>query len=521
MKRQRVAQAGFTLVELTVSIVVIGVIALGLFSLFNALIKSMIIARRQSVALTLATNQLEYLKSLPYDRLAVQGGAIYATVLLPATKTEKINGVTYTTRTGIRYVDDAYDGCANYPTQADKEKYCRNYPPPSSAPATDSNAADYKAVFVSTKDSSGTLLASLDTQITARVAESASTTGALFVTIIDPSGAPVSGATVSVQNTTLAPGVALSDTTDANGVTIFYNLPPDSGNDYSITGSKTGFSSLTTMSASGALQPTYANQKILAQQSSAVSLTLAPKTPNSLILETTDTNGGALAGVRVYIKGGYKKYTSPDDSAYYYDTMAPIDTRPTTDASGLASVTGLDPINGYVFCGDIGDTGCRVGATTYYLAAALPYGGMNSLNPITVPTYPIDNPPVLAYDLGGTGHAQKVRLMLATNAAFPRLFSLSPYQLSIGTSDLSNFLVSFTGKNLSGASVTLTQGANTYAGTGCTYSVAPAPSIAYDLLKCSFDLSGISSGELSIGISNAAGTLALPVSPKGAINATP
>ncbi len=265
-------QGGVTIIALLVALFVIGMIAVSLFTLFHALTNSMVISRRRAVALNLATAQLEYLRSLPYDSLAVQGGDIYATNLLPSTRTDKINGVTYTTTTRISYIDDAYDGCGNYPNLAAKQTYCRNYPAPTSAPATDQNPADYKVAHVKTTDRNGRRLANVDTQITARVAESASATGALFVTVIDESGAPVSGASVAVTNTTIVPQANLSDSTDGNGVAIFYNLPPDSGNDYVVSATKPGFSSLQTIGVSGSLQPVYQSQKILSQQPSSVTL---------------------------------------------------------------------------------------------------------------------------------------------------------------------------------------------------------------------------------------------------------
>lgn len=521
MNQRRAGEAGFTLVELAVSIVVLAVISLGLFSLFQSLIRSTIIARRQAVALTLATNQLEYLRSLPYDSLAVQGGSIYAATLLPATKTQTINGVKYTTTTSISYVDDAYDGCAAYATLADKQLYCRNYPPPSGAPVTDTNPTDYKIIHVVTTDKSGFRLAAVDTEVTARVAETASTTGSLEVIVIDGSGQPVSGASVTVSNTTITPAANLGDTTDSNGKSIFYGLPPDSGTDYVITATLSGYSSITTIASSGSLQATYQSQKILTQAASSVTLTIIPMTSNSLVIEATDTTGAPMANVKVYAKGGYKKYTSTTDTSYYYDNISPSDVRPVTDASGLAAISNLVPFNSYTFCGDLGDSNCKIGSTTYYLASAMPYGGTNSLAPISIPPYPASSPPAMPYSYGANNYVQEVRLTLTSNANFPRLFAMSPYQLSLATSSLSNFLVTFTGKNLSGATVRFTQGSNTYTGSGCTYSVAAAPSPAYDLLKCSFNLTGVIAGQLQLSVSNGSGTLTLPTAPLGGFNVVP
>ena len=511
MRKVRAGEAGFTLVELAVTIFVLGIVVTSFFGLFVSLVHSTIIAKRRDAALTIATNQMEYLKSLPYDSLAVQGGSIYATTLLPATKTQTLNGVKFTATTSIGYVDDAYDGCGSYPTQALKQLYCRNYPPPSGAPATDLNPADYKILHVSVTDSTGANLASVDTQIAARVSETASTTGALFVTVLDGSGAPISGATVNVQNTTITPNANVTDSTDGNGVAIFYGLPPDTGNDYIISASKSGYSSLNTIAASGSLQPTYANQKILSQQSSGVTLNLYPIGANSLVLETTDVNGNPLPNVKVYVKGGYKKYTATSDTSYYFDNMSPSDTRPTTDSSGLAAMTNLVPTNGYIFCGDLGDTNCKVGSTTYYLAAAVPYGGLNSLLPITVPTYLASNPPATTYSYGGTQYLQQVRLMLTTSSSFPRVFTMNPYQLSLAsTSNLSTFLITITGNNLSAASTKLVQGANTYNGTSCSATATQ--------LKCTYNLTGISTGTAQLVVTNAAGTLTLPVTPQGGFN---
>jgi prepilin-type N-terminal cleavage/methylation domain-containing protein len=102
--RHREGEAGFTLVELTVTIVIISIVMVAFFGLFVSLVRSTIIARRRDAALTIATNQMEYLKSLPYDSLAVQS---------PTTTTKKLNNVSYVMTTTVKYVDDAYDGCGS------------------------------------------------------------------------------------------------------------------------------------------------------------------------------------------------------------------------------------------------------------------------------------------------------------------------------------------------------------------------------------------------------------------------
>lgn len=497
MYKKRAGEAGFTLIELTVTVVIIGIVVVSFFGLFISLVNSTIIARRQAVALTLATNQMERLKSLPYDSLIVQS---------PTTSTQTLNGVTYTIRTNIVYVDDAYDGCGSYATVQLAKEYCRNYPA-TGTPPLDQNPADYKDANVVVTDSTGRQLATVDTQIAARVSETASATGALFVTVTDLSGAPLPGATVNISNNALTPVVSKSDTTDSNGMVIFYGLPPDSNTDYVINATKAGYSSLTTINASGSLQPTYANQKILSQQSSYTTLKLAQQGTNSLLVETTNTSGGPLANVKVYIKGGYKKYTSSTDTSYYFDNLTPTDSRPLTDSSGFAGVQNLVPINGYIFCGDNGSSGCSVGSTAYYLAAAIPYGGSHSLGPITIPQYDPNNPPATTYSYGGVAYLQEVRLMLTTNSSFPRVFAISPDNVSLSGGGLSSFPIAITGYNLSGASAKLVQNGTTYSGSGCTSSAQQ--------LSCNYNLTTMVAGTpAQLTVTNGAGSLTLPVSPQ-------
>jgi len=509
MTSRRVDQKGATLIEVMVAIIVIAIVVVSLFGLFISLVRSTIIAKRRAVAIGLATSQMEYLKSLPYDSLAVAGGSIPTSSPIPATTTKTVNGVLYTLTTSIGYADDAYDGCGSYPTAALKQAYCRNYPAPSGAPATDTNPADYKYLTVSAADRNGVRLAIVDTQVSARVSETASTTGALFVTVTDPSGTPLSGATVSVTNSVVTPAVNVSDSTDSNGIAIFYSMPPDANTDYNITATKAGYSSLSTIANSGSLVATYARQKILTQQSSFLTLKLGQMSTNSLIIETTDSNGAPLAGVKVYIKGGYKKYTLTSDKTYYYDNFSPSDIRPTTDASGLATVQSLPPINSYTFCGDDGATNCKVGATTYYLVAAVPYGGDNSLYPIEIP----ESNTSTTIDYGGNAYQQKVRLMLSTSSAMPRVFTMTPNAISQAGGGLGSLNIVFAGQNLSGATAALVQGGTTFTGSSCTSTAVT--------LSCTFNLTAATQGVLQLRVTNGGQTLVLPTTPLGGFNVQP
>lgn len=515
------SQAGWTLIELVIGVLLLGIVALSFFGLFSSLVSSALVAKQKAAASTLVTNQMEYLKSLPYNSLAVVGGSIVAQNPLPASSVQSLNGQTYTVKTSINYIDDAFDGCTNYPNATLKQKYCRNYPSPSGAPVVDQNPQDYKILHVSAYNKQNTLLAEVDTQVSARVAETASNTGALFVNIIDNNGNPVEGATVQVTNTTTVPVVGVSDTSDSGGIAIFYGLPPDTtGYDYVLTASKTGYSSLNTIAPTGTLQPNYPSQRIFTQQSSYVTLSISPQNANSIAIETVNTAGAALGNTKVYTKGGYKKYTASSDTSYYFDTLSPSDTRLTTDANGLGALNNLTP-GGYYFCGDTGATGCSIGGTPYYLAAAVPYGGGDALSPIAVPAD--STSPGTTYPYNGLSYLQKVRLILTPNSAFPRVTTISPSEASQTSGAIGSFAFQITGANLPcnavasscSSIVRLNQGAGVFTAS-CTGSSAGLQ------LNCSVDLSPAAVGQTNLSITANGSTLTLPGSPLlGGINVTP
>jgi type II secretory pathway pseudopilin PulG len=500
-------ETGFSVVELVVALAILALIATSVLGLYAVMVQTTFIAKRRAVASNLATNQMEYLKSLSYNNLAVVGGSIVATNPLPASFNTTVNGNVYVVKTSINYVDDAYDGCRIL-------SQCVNTPVPSGAPSNDLNPADYKSINVAVYTTANLKLAEVDTKVSARVAETDSNTGALLVRVIDPTGNPISGATVNVTNTTTSPNVNVNDSTDAGGVAIFYNLPPDTTNfDYKITASFTGFSTLNTIVAVSGLTPTYPNQQIVTQQSSSVTLTLKPQGQYSLAGEVVNTAGAPIANMRVNMKGGYKKYTSTTNTEYYYDTLSPTDIRPTTDAGGLFAFTNLVPGN-YYFCGDAGATSCTAGGTTYYLAAAVPYGGTDTLHPIVVPTYLASSPPATTFLQDGNNYLQKVRLIMSTSSSYPRVRTITPAQESLSGGTLNAFAFTITGNNLpcssSAASCSTTvrflQASNTYTAS-CTGTSGGTT------LNCTADLTGIAAGNTQLVIIVGSNTLTLPASP--------
>lgn len=512
-------QAGFTIIEVLIASAVLGILAVSLFAAYAALQGAAAVARHKSIATELATNQLEYLRSLPYDSLAVAGGAIQATSPLPATITKQVNGYTYTVKTSINYIDDAFDGCGSYPDISITQQYCRNYPASSGAPTTDLNPADYKIANIKVLGANNTKFAELDTQMAARVAETNSTTGLMTVRVIDSGGNAVSGAEVRLVNATVSPAVDSTDSSDSNGYALFYGLKPDSENDYVVSAAKANYSSITTIASTGSLTANYPSQKIFTQQSSSVTLVINPKGPNSLLIEAVDESGSPVANLKVYLKGGVKKYSEDTDTSYYYDSLTPTDVSPVTDASGFVGVQNLDP-GTYVFCGDNGDQGCSVSGSTRYLSAAAPYGGTTPLQPIIVPSYLAASPPPVLFSYGGVSYYQKVRLVVSQYSNAPRLRTITP----TASSATSGIDLTLSGSNLPcssspascGTDVTIKNGAGNYTGSCITGTLSGE-------IICSFDFTGAAAGMSNITFAANGHTIDIPngVGILGGVNVTP
>jgi Tfp pilus assembly protein PilE len=388
-------QGGFTIVELLAACIVFGIVAVSSLSTYVAIYSSSVVAKNKSIALQVATSELEKLKAKPYDELTIGQMSLTDSI---------INNVTYSKKIVVKYIDDAYDGCADY--ASDIEKYCRNYPPPADVTGKDKNPADYKLVNVKILSKTGTKLAEVDSTIGARVAESDSNTGQLTITVLDSTGAGVYDAKVEIVNNVLSPAFSMTDYTDSNGKLLVYNLKPDSSN-YNVKISKTGYPTVTTIQKTGTLDPAYPNPNIAVQLEKTLGILLNPIEKYSLLIEARDEFGGVISGIKIATKGGYKLYNN--DTQYSYSNNSP----PSTDSIGLVAFDDLTP-GPYIFCGDDKKTGCTVGFQNYELisAEAQVDPPSNPEDPITVPGKFIVDPPNPTFLYNLQNYVQKVILTL-------------------------------------------------------------------------------------------------------------
>lgn len=451
---------GYTVLELLVAMIVISIISLAVWQFFNVLLQSTILVKKQSAALELSTNHMEYIRSLPYDRLGIDGGSISVADPLPGQFDKTVDNITYTIYTSIRYIDDAFDNCFSYSSTADKLLYCRGSV--EATPTTDSNPADYKTVNIKVRDKkTSALLSEADTRISARVAETASSSGAIIVEVTDSTGIGLPNASACVENLSLSPQIEKRcENTDNNGKVVFYNLPPDDVGYYTMSASKDGYESITTVPPSSAGDtPRYPSKHLIIQRSIESTLQLLRKAPNSMVIKAIDMSGNPIENLELYYRGGIKIYSNESNDEYSTSsTKVPSN----TNADGFTTL--VDLVSGdYFFCDEPATNACKVGATTYKVAAAIP--GVGSSYQASVPIFS-DSYSGLLFNYNSVDYVQQMKLVMTSNLSDPSILSSSPENIQRANTNMSAVSVVLNGVNMNNiTAVNFRQGTKTSAAT--------------------------------------------------------
>lgn len=222
---------GFSLIELLIVAAVTSLFFGGLFVSIQSSLKLIIDSRARTSALSVANDQIEYIRSLAYDAVGTVSGIPSGSI--PQVSTTSLNGILFTKRTLIEYVDDPADGMG----------------------ALDANSitTDYKQVKI---EVSWTLYdtaesAMLVSNIVPRSIETDVGGGTIRVNVFNASVAPVSGASVRLINTTGTTSIDVTRLTDSSGIALFGGAPANSG--YQVIVTKAGYSTDQTWSATGTL----------------------------------------------------------------------------------------------------------------------------------------------------------------------------------------------------------------------------------------------------------------------------
>lgn len=222
----RHSSRGYTLIELLVTIAVVGTLGTGLWSAWVIGLQVTSEKRTEVTATSIATEQIEKIKTLPYASVGTIAGIPPGTI--PQTQTVTRNTIAYTVAIAIVYIDDPFDGVA----------------------PTDIIPTDYKRVHVavSWKGKYGVSPVVLMTDIAPPGIETTAGGGTIFLRVADAQTAPVAGATVSLKNNRITPAIDLTLTTNDQGELLIPGAPA-SQEGYDVTVTKNGYSSDSTIRA--------------------------------------------------------------------------------------------------------------------------------------------------------------------------------------------------------------------------------------------------------------------------------
>jgi len=225
---QRPSKRGATLIDAIVGTALMLLIFVGLFGVIRLAVVSVGLGKAKTGATALANEQIEYIRSLPYNSVAVVGG-IPAGSILPE-EIVSLNNIAYTRRTFVQFIDHAADGVGSADTNGIQ--------------------ADFKVakVSVSWEFRGSERDVTLITNVVPKGIETLDGGGTLVVNVVDAAGAPVSGAEITITNTSVSPNINISTFSSNDGVAYFPGAPTSTA--YQIETTKSGYSTDRTYVAS-------------------------------------------------------------------------------------------------------------------------------------------------------------------------------------------------------------------------------------------------------------------------------
>jgi prepilin-type N-terminal cleavage/methylation domain-containing protein len=209
---------GFTLVETLIGIAILAIVMLGIYGIFQGSLRMVNNSRARLTAQALVNQKLEEARNISYNKIGTVSGIPSGAIAEEAQITR--NGINFTVKTTVVYIDDPFDGIN----------------------PGDTLPNDYKRIKVKA-DWSGAFEGSLSgfTDISPKGAEQAAGSGTLSIVCFNASGAGVAQANVYLKNDDVIPAIEANYLTDDDGQLTLAGAP-ESVEAYQITLSKSGYS---------------------------------------------------------------------------------------------------------------------------------------------------------------------------------------------------------------------------------------------------------------------------------------
>lgn len=220
-------ERGITLIDALVGTALMLLVFVGIAAVFQISLDVVINSKIRAGAIALLNERMEYLRSLSYTQIGVEGGIPAG--IVPQIETVSWNGASYIRRTSVVYSDDPGDGLGG----------------------ADENAiiADYKTIRVEVSWGSrqGERSITLAGRVSPTGVETAVPGGILTMYVVNAAALAVPDARVDIINTETIPAINIRTYTNSEGIVSFIGAPAASN--YQVTVSRPGYSSAQTYSA--------------------------------------------------------------------------------------------------------------------------------------------------------------------------------------------------------------------------------------------------------------------------------
>lgn len=308
---KKILQKGFTLVEVIISVGIIGFTIFSIYSSLSGVMKVGSDAKQRTGAIALANEKMEVMRNLSYEEIGVVGGIVNG----PMIAEESIikNGSTYQVDIDVRYVDDSFDGVF---------------------PADVVNT-DYKQVQVQVtwRNGGNEKMITFFSNFVPNGIETNEGGGTLAINTVTSGGVLVPDVTITVESLDNSPSISYETTTDAQGNLILPGVPSQN---YRFYASKSGYEDL--QSYPNPPESTFIPiEKDLYVSEGVINpfTFIIEETANLKLVANNVADDSFIEGISFETSGGRKIGTSPDTFNFNETDL--------TNSSGEINYSSLSP----------------------------------------------------------------------------------------------------------------------------------------------------------------------------------
>lgn len=320
LKLPQKRQEGQILLSILIALAVFAILSHAVFTLISSSFDLVSFNKARITARHLAEEQLELIRNLPYSDVGTVGGI--PSGILSQSETKNVNGLNYTIKTDVVYIDDPYDDTAPADTAPDDYKRARV------EISWEGLAASKKNPIILISDIAANTYSSVGG-------------GTLTILVLDANGEPVPQAQVTIVADSVTPAVNLTLETDSSGQVVLPGATPCISC-YQITATKiepgVTYSTDRTYSVSEVTNPSKPDASVFDDDVSQVTLAIdVTGTINISSINSRENNFTSLGGVSFLLRGnkiiGTDAYAQP---VYKYDQTL------TTNGSGILNLSDME-----------------------------------------------------------------------------------------------------------------------------------------------------------------------------------